>query len=156
MKIIDRLAFLLATCFGLGKIPWAPGTWGSGVGIFLYWATAGWPLSWKFGFLVALSLLGSLSSQRVALSLGVKDPSCVIIDEVAGAYLALLGHPADPLHLAMGFLLFRVFDIWKPPPVSLAERLPGGLGIMADDLAAGGVVNLILPVVLGLYRSLFS
>lgn len=142
MRITDRLAFLLATCFGLGRIPWAPGTWGSGVGIFLYWATAGWPLWGKIVFLSEILVLGALASDRVSRSLGVEDPSCVIIDEVAGAYLALLGHPADPLHLVAGFLLFRVFDIFKPPPVSLAERLPGGLGIMADDLAAGGMAGI--------------
>ncbi len=100
--------------------------------------------------------MGVLASDQMNQTLSEKDPSCVIIDEVAGTYLALLGHPADSLHLVMGFLLFRIFDIWKPFPVSLAERLPGGFGIMADDLAAGGVVNLILPGILGLYRSLFS
>ena len=142
---------LLATFFGLGKIPWAPGTWGSGVGVLLYWATQALPLWWKIGILIFLSGLGTLASHRVALALGRKDPSCVIIDEVAGAYLALLGHPADPLHLAVGFLLFRVFDILKPPPVSFAERLPGGLGIMSDDLAAGGMVNAVLWLVNRIY-----
>ena len=147
MKLTNFLAYLLATGFGLGKIPWAPGTWGSGVGVFLYWASAGWSLEAKIVFLLVISALGAFASGRVSRSLGQKDPSCVIIDEVAGVYLALLGHPADPLHLASAFLLFRVLDIWKPPPVSLGERLPGGAGIMADDLLAGGLVNLILVAI---------
>ncbi|OAQ20503.1 phosphatidylglycerophosphatase A family protein [Thermosulfurimonas dismutans] len=135
---------LLATFFGLGKIPWAPGTWGSGVGVLLYWATGDLPLWGQLLFFALLTLLGTLASHRVALALGRKDPSCVIIDEVAGAYLALLGHPADPLHLVAGFLLFRILDIWKPWPIRITERLTGGLGIMADDLTAGGMANLLL------------
>ena len=147
MKITNPW-YWIATFFGLGKIPWAPGTWGSAIGLLLYWATGTLPLWGQFLCFAFLTLLGTLASHRVASSLDRKDPSCVIIDEVAGAYQALLGHPADSLHLASGFLLFRVFDILKPPPVSLTERLPGGLGIMADDLIAGALTNLFLFIFL--------
>jgi len=140
--------FLVATCFGLGTVPWAPGTWGSGVGVFLYWITRGFPFWAKLIFLALLTFLGTLASQRIALAFGQEDPSAVIIDEVAGAYLALLGHPADPLHLLVGFFLFRFFDIWKPWPIRATERLPGGFGIMADDLAAGGLSNVVLFLIL--------
>ncbi|WP_255592231.1 phosphatidylglycerophosphatase A [Thermosulfurimonas sp. F29] len=132
--------------FGLGKIPWAPGTWGSAAGIFLYWITSGWPLWGRGLFLVVLTLMGVWASGRTEDILRSKDPSCVIIDEVAGAYLAVLGHAADPLHLAMGFLLFRILDIGKPWPVNQGEKWPGGRGIMADDLLAGGIVNGIITI----------
>ena len=140
MRITERLAWPAATCFGLGKIPWAPGTWGSGVGILLAWATAEFSFGLKIVFLFVLILLGVWSSEKVARRLEEKDPSCVIIDEMAGAYLAALS-----AHTLFGFLsvffLFRVFDILKPWPVRAAEKLSGGFGIMADDLVAGGILS---------------
>ncbi|QJA05984.1 phosphatidylglycerophosphatase A [Thermosulfurimonas marina] len=142
MKITERLAWLAATCFGLGKIPWAPGTWGSGVGIFLAWATAGWPLGGKGALLAGLTLIGVWASGRVARRLTEEDPSCVILDEVAGAYLAALAFHSG-LELLGAFLLFRLLDIFKPWPLKLFERLPGGWGIMADDLAAGALALLL-------------
>ncbi|HFC97978.1 MAG TPA: phosphatidylglycerophosphatase A [Thermosulfurimonas dismutans] len=142
--IASTLAYLLSTSFGLGHVPWAPGTWGSAVGIFLYWGLA--PASfWTQGvILLILSLLGVWSSGRTARRLGQKDPSRVIIDEVAGAYLALLGHPSSPGYLLAGFLLFRLLDIVKPWPVRQAEKLPSGWGIMGDDLVAGAITCLLL------------
>lgn len=154
MRITERLAWLEATCFGLGRIPWAPGTWGSGVGLLLYGATVGWPLEGKVCFLLFLTLSGVWASQVVATRLERKDPSLVIIDEVAGAYLALLGHRADPGLLVAGFILFRLFDIGKPWPVRRLERLSGGWGIMADDLAAGIITNLLLFLTVHLLQEL--
>ena len=147
MKIIDRLALLLATSLGLGKIPWAPGTWGSGLGVLLYWITASWPLWGKTLFFLGLTFTGLSVSERVSRILEQKDPSLIVIDEVAGAYLTLLGHPVKGIYSCLGFLFFRLFDIWKPWPVRWAERLSGGLGIMADDIIAGILGSLLLLLI---------
>jgi len=142
-KFFERLAWLVGTSLGLGKIPWAPGTWGSGVGILLAWATGGWPLEARLALLIGLTLFGVWSAGEIARRYREKDPSWVIIDEVAGAYLAALAARTGSGILA-AFLLFRLLDILKPWPVKVFERLPGGWGIMADDLAAGALSYLAL------------
>lgn len=91
-------------------------------------------------------LVGWWASGRLARSLGVEDPGVVVIDEVLGMFVSLLGLPFDPVVAVLGFLLFRVFDIVKPYPAAALEHLPGGLGIMADDVAAGVYANLALRI----------
>ena len=102
------------------------------------------PSSWHFGLLaglaaLVLALVGVWSSDRTAKSTGIKDPQFVVIDEVSGQFLTYLLalSPANWKYLLLGFILFRVFDIWKPFPARQAESLPGGWGIMADDWIAG-------------------
>jgi phosphatidylglycerophosphatase A len=90
--------------------------------------------------------LGWWAAGRLARHLGLEDPSVVVIDEVLGMFVTLLGLPFDPVVAFVGFLLFRVFDIVKPYPAAALEHLPGGLGIMADDVAAGVYANLLLRV----------
>ncbi|RIK94469.1 MAG: phosphatidylglycerophosphatase A [Proteobacteria bacterium] len=142
------MARLIATWFGVGRLPKAPGTWGSLAALFL-----GVPILLQpHG--AALLLTGSLivfavgiwAARTYAQSIGVKDPKEVVVDEVAGQWLALtVANPYDPLTLILAFALFRLFDILKPWPISVLDRrLPGGLGIMADDMAAGGVAALAL------------
>ena len=149
-----RLAFALATSLGLGYLPKAPGTWGSLAGIAIYAATLGLlprvngsdPVSstalrigWTAVIGVALAAAGVWSADRVARFSAKKDPQFVVIDEVSGQHLsyALSLAPLNWKYLLLGFILFRAFDIWKPFPARQAESLPGGLGIMADDWAAG-------------------
>lgn len=152
-----RLSLFFATVCGAGYLPKAPGTWGSLVGIALYWGLSNIPgqpaldiylhdtyyvlrPEWPVGLVVAilLAFLGVLAANRVAKFTGKKDPQFVVIDEVSGQLFTLLFAlaPANWKYLALGFILFRVFDIWKPFPARQAESLPGGWGIMADDWIA--------------------
>jgi phosphatidylglycerophosphatase A len=189
-----RASLAIATAFGLGYLPTAPGTFGSLAGIalvmFPFWFTPLSALAWggsgaanyslgpltldSFVFIqclatIGVGLIGVWTADRAAKYWNTKDPQRVVIDEVSGQQLALLlggfwprhasitdipsyGHPivwsTHPLgmgmailpnwkYLLLGFILFRVFDIWKPFPARQAESLPGGLGIMADDWIAG-------------------
>ena len=133
---------LLATCFGIGRVPVAPGTFASAAALPLGWAlaTAGWPA--LAAGAVAATLIGIWACDEYARKTRVHDPSECVIDEVAGQWFALLPVPvmahADHWRpYLLGFVLFRLFDITKPWPVSAAERLPGGFGIMMDDVVAG-------------------
>jgi phosphatidylglycerophosphatase A len=150
-RLLDRLAFVFATGLGSGYSPFAPGTAGSIVGVLLFLPLAGlgWPA--QLGATVAVSVFGALAASRVAASVGRKDPGLVVVDEVAGQWVALLALPFTPATAVMGFLLFRVMDIVKPWPARDLERLPGGLGIVADDLAAGVYANLGLRVALAVW-----
>jgi len=106
-------------------------------------AAAGRPWAAVAG-LVAVVAVGTWAADRAALRLGPSDPRQVVVDEVAGQMLTLLFVPPTWRALVLGFLLFRVFDILKPFPARALERLPGGAGIMADDLAAAIYGNLVL------------
>ncbi len=134
----------IATGLGSGFLPKAPGTWGSllAVFVFLFWAK--WSLGYQVLLVVIVSLVGIYAADQVAKEEGKKDPKIVVIDEIAGQFLALIGLSPRPLVLLSAFFLFRILDILKPPPVRQLERLPGGLGIMADDLMAGLLTNVIL------------
>tara|TARA_R110000772_G_scaffold231592_2_gene342536 strand:+ start:11314 stop:11763 length:450 start_codon:yes stop_codon:yes gene_type:complete len=131
---------IVATWFGCGLAPKAPGTVGS-LGalpvawiILSYW---GWP--WLAVAAVAATVIGIVATAAVLRRSAVKDPSFVVIDEVAGQWIALLPAGLDPILFAVGFVAFRLFDIWKPWPVSWADRkVPGAVGVMLDDLIAGG------------------
>jgi phosphatidylglycerophosphatase A len=208
-----RLAYAIATAFGVGHLPKAPGTYGSLVGV----ATIGlsaifflrptslaglsplhvlsdarfmdthflvpgsdihdtvlWlPIFCAVFLLVLLGAIGVWSAEKAAAYAGIKDPSFVVIDEVAGMHLTLL-LPLIPIalpnlrshmdlsqfaiffalslvnwkYLLLGFLFFRMFDIWKPFPLRRLERLPGGWGIMADDWAAGVYAAILLRLAL--------
>ena len=141
------LRFWIATGLGSGLFPVAPGTAGSTVALGLFWVTTrsgvGWLPVLAFAVLV---LAGLWSAGAAARQLGQKDPGAIVIDEFAGQFLALLALPHSWRVLVAGFLLFRLFDIIKPPPARRFEALPGATGIMADDLVAGLYVNLLLQV----------
>ncbi|MCL4402371.1 MAG: phosphatidylglycerophosphatase A [Acidobacteria bacterium] len=144
----NRLAEPIATWFGCGYSPAAPGTVGSAAAVAIAWALlryAGWRPLWFAGLAVAVSLPGIWAASETARQRKIEDPGLVVVDEVVGQWLALAG--AATLNwktLAAGFLLFRLFDIWKPWPVRQMERLPGGTGIVADDLMAGLYAALVL------------
>ncbi|MCL4523677.1 MAG: phosphatidylglycerophosphatase A [Acidobacteria bacterium] len=183
-----RVALWIATGFGLGYLPVAPGTWGSLGGValsllipsllfmplvievdlnmsvtqLLYTAKA---LQW--GLAVAVALVGVWASQRTAIYMKKSDPGQVVVDEISGQMLTFLfAAPTSGLllifnrgnspieifsanwkYVVLGFILFRVFDIWKPWPIRRAEKLPGGWGIMADDWVAGAYAAFVLWVV---------
>ncbi len=141
----DRFLLAVATGLGSGLAPVAPGTAGSLVGLALAWALSGLPLWGYVAATVAVSALGVAASARAETLLGAKDPGRVVIDEVAGMLVTVAGVPPSALFLVTGFLLFRLFDIVKPFPCRWAERrLPGGWGVMGDDLIAGAYACLVL------------
>jgi len=130
---------LIATCFGVGLLPKAPGTWGSLVALPL-----GWGLAMAGGgrlLLVAAMIcfvVGWWAAREYIGRTDVEDPPEVVIDEVAGQWLVLAAAPLDPVAYGVAFLLFRLFDIWKPGPIGQADRnFSGGMGVMLDDILAG-------------------
>lgn len=146
--MLDKIAWLLGTWFGCGHSPFAPGTAGSAGAMIAAMGASHW-LGWSRGELIwatiALVLPAIWSADRVARSLGAKDPGRVVVDEVAGQWLTLWGATHYTwISLALAFFLFRLFDVWKPFPARQLEALPGGTGIVADDLAAGVYAALVL------------
>jgi phosphatidylglycerophosphatase A len=144
-------AVLVATWFGTGFLPRAPGSWASLAALPLAWL-----IRWQWGvpgLAVAAAMLfgiGWWAAGVVAGASGLADPGAIVVDEVAGQWLSLLSAPLDPLLYAVGFVLFRLFDIWKPWPVSSADRhLGGGFGIMLDDALAAVYAALLLLAIAG-------
>ncbi len=148
---LTHMGVLFATWFGAGYLPKAPGTWGS---------LAALPFAWgivTFGGTAALSvavgivfILGLWASEDFMARSGTHDPGAIVIDEVAGQWIVLLVAPLNPLAYALGFVLFRFFDVLKPWPISWADRtISGAWGVMVDDVLAGAagaaVLFLILP-----------
>lgn len=139
---------LLASGFGSGLAPRAPGTAGTLVGVALYLALAGLPLSVYLGLTAVLFALGVWICARAARDLGVHDHPGIVFDEMIGYLITMAGAPAGFGWVILGFVLFRVFDIIKPWPISLLDRkIPGGFGIMLDDLAAGLLALAVLQAV---------
>jgi phosphatidylglycerophosphatase A len=143
-------ALLLGTWFGAGLLPLMPGSWGSLAALPCAWAIRG--LCGVAGLAIAAAIVfaaGCWAAGTIAKASGVKDPGAIVIDEVAAQWLVLLPAPLDPLSYAAGFLLFRIFDIWKPWPVEWADRrIHGGLGIMLDDLLAAVYAVLAFSIIL--------
>jgi phosphatidylglycerophosphatase A len=144
------LAWVLATWFGCGLSRIAPGTVGSLAAVLI-----AWPLS-RIGFgplyflILSLALLYPAigAAGKVAALTGRKDPQVIVIDEVLGQWLTLAGALRfDLFTFALAFGLFRLFDIWKPPPIRLIEQIPGGAGIVLDDMMAGAYAALVLFLV---------
>lgn len=153
----SRVAWSLATWFGCGWSPQAPGTVGAlgalAIALPLHYGLH-WP-AWWFAPLALFATPPAIWAADVAArESGRKDPGFVVIDEVVGQWLTLAGAVTlTPASWVLGFCLFRLFDIWKPFPIRRLERLPGGTGIVLDDLMAGvyGAVALWLAGRAGLY-----
>jgi phosphatidylglycerophosphatase A len=148
-------AKLVATFFGAGLMHPGPGTWGSAATVALWGLLARWiPATWQPSTAIALAclvvLVGIPAATRVARASGLKDPQFVVIDEVAGQLIALIAVPVSWKSLLLGFILFRGFDIVKPPPVRSLERLPEGTGIVIDDVGAGLYALAVMQIVLHL------
>lgn len=128
----------LALGAGSGLAPWAPGTFGSMVGVGLYVLAAPFGMPACALLLALICVVGVPVCGRTARALGVHDHPAIVWDEVAGMFLTLVFSSGSWLALGIGFALFRLFDIWKPWPVRWADaKVSGGLGVMADDLLAG-------------------
>ena len=150
-KAVDFLARVVATAFGSGYSPFAPGTAGSAVGLLLFWPMAALRWPWQAVASAVLFVVGSLAAGRVSQRVGLKDPGIVVVDEVVGQWVTLTALPLTPITAVLGFLLFRAMDIVKPWPARDLERVPGGWGIMADDVAAGVYAHLLLRVFLAVW-----
>lgn len=132
----------IATLSFAGYIPAAPGTFGTLVAAVLVWLLKPGPLP-LFLFAVVSILAGTYAAGQAELVLG-RDSSHIIIDEFAGYLVSVLFLPLSDGYLLAAFALFRAFDILKPPPIRRMEKLPGGVGVMADDVAAGIAANIVL------------
>jgi len=136
-----------ATLFGIGRWPFAPGTLASFVALVLALglvSAGGWPL--LLASTVALTALGLWAGDAYVTQTGKEDPKEVVIDEAAGMWLALVAAPVDPYAYALAFLAFRALDIVKPWPISVLDRMKGGFGVMADDIAAGFAAGALVAV----------
>ena len=144
----SKIAWTLATWFGCGFWPKGPGTAGSLGAVLpavLLAAYAGWQPWWFLVLAAVATPAGMWASGVVAVESGRKDPQIVVVDEVLGQWITLAGAAAwNWKTFLAGFVLFRLFDIFKPVPVRQLERLPGGIGIVADDLMAGVYGALVL------------
>ncbi|HUF04214.1 MAG TPA: phosphatidylglycerophosphatase A [Aridibacter sp.] len=172
----DLISVAVSTC-GVGYLPLAPGTWGSLLGVLTYLGVyvaefnlgiyllhKGWPgsliESWLYSvnlvLLLALFIAGVAASSRASKVFGEKDPSRTVIDEVIGQLVVFLFIPMTTSWwlIAIGFGLFRLFDIWKPFPIGDLQDLPGGLGVCADDVLAGIYAGIALNVVYSISLSL--
>lgn len=150
MSLKQRLSFLLGTGFGAGYSPFAPGTAGTAVGLLFVWPMAFMSLPAQIAFAVVVSALSILAADVVANSVGLKDPGLVVADEIAGMMVTMIGVAITWKTALLGFVLFRIMDILKPPPARRFETLKGGLGIVADDLMAAVYANLALRAILAL------
>jgi phosphatidylglycerophosphatase A len=141
---VFRLTRTVSTCFGVGYLPVAPGTWASLVAALVFkfaLVRLTWPI--YLAVLLVIGVLGIFAADGFSRRIGRRDPPQIVIDEVVGQWIAFIAVPPAWLNIAIGFFLFRVFDVLKPFGIRKIEALPGGLGIMADDVAAG-LVSLTL------------
>jgi len=149
MYFREKAAVFLATGFYVGNIPFAPGTFGSLIGLPLCYLLA--KLQLTAAIIAALLLIGLAIwiSNAAEKTLKRKDPGCIVVDEMAGMAVTLIGLPFNLTTVVTGFILFRILDILKPFPIRvLDKRLSGGLGIVADDVAAGIFSNIIIRMLL--------
>ena len=144
---------LVATFFGVGFLKPGPGTWGS-LATTILWAAAissFAPTMRLWATIIAavvVTLIGIPAATQVSRAFGVEDPQFIVIDEVAGQLVALIAVPLAWKTFLAGFILFRVFDIWKPFPIRRLERLPEGAGIVVDDLGAGIYALIVVHLLL--------
>ncbi|HEY3190577.1 MAG TPA: phosphatidylglycerophosphatase A [Solirubrobacteraceae bacterium] len=142
---LDRLAVLIATVFGVGHAPLAPGTVASVVTV-MFLGLVPFSRAGLVAFLVVVVAVGTWAAHVAERVIGGKDPGAIVIDEVAGMTLSVVAFPLTPEVLAAGLALFRVFDVLKPPPARESQRITGGVGVMIDDLIAGFYALVIIAL----------
>jgi phosphatidylglycerophosphatase A len=158
----SRVTTVVATWFGVGLLPVAPGTWGSLAAIpVAHLVVTFWGVSGLVGFAGAITLVGVHAAGETARLRGILDPPEVVVDEVAGQSIALLPVyalvPPEATLARIGavlltFVLFRALDVWKPGPIGALERLPGGWGVMMDDVLGGAAAGALAGAALLLAR----
>ena len=149
MKFSDRAVVFLATGFYIGKMPFAPGTFGTLPGLPLCYWLSGLTIPLAIFCTLIIIFFAVWISHIAEKRLRKSDPGCIVIDEIAGMAVTLIGHPFNLTTGLIGFIIFRILDIAKPFPIrSVEKRLSGGLGVVADDVIAGMMANLLLRVIL--------
>ena len=138
---------VFATFFYLGYSPIAPGTAGTIGGVILFYFLSNFSLYIYISFLVGFIILSVWVSGKASCIFGESDPKQVVVDEVCGYLVTMFLISPSLRNIILGFFLFRLLDIVKPPPVRSSERLPGGFGIVSDDVVAGIYANIILQVI---------
>ncbi len=141
-----NFSLFISTGLLVGFIRPCPGTLGALQGILLYYFTKNWKPLYQISFLAFLVLIGIYSATKTATLLNKKDPEEVIIDEIVGGYLGVLGKNSFE-ELVAAFTIFRIIDISKVYPIKRLEKLKGGWGIMIDDLVAGAITNLLVSII---------
>jgi len=154
-----RWAWLVGTFLGIGHLPAGPGTWASVATVLLWWMLSRLISNNHLSIVAivitcAITAIGIPASTRVARDSGIKDPGFVVIDEVAGQMIPLIMAPPHWKYLLASLILFRCFDILKPPPLRALERLPEGAGIMLDDVGAGAYSLLALTALMKFWPAL--
>ena len=149
MNFKNKSVVFLATGFYIGNISFAPGTFGSVLGLPLCFFLS--EIDFAIAVLLTLTFIfcAIWIANEAEKILGTEDPGCIVIDEIAGIILTLFGLPFNITSVSAGFLIFRILDIWKPFPIRFLERkFSGGIGIVIDDVVSGIMSNLILRVVI--------
>lgn len=148
----DKWVRVLATGFGTGLSPVAPGTAGTLAGVLI--CLASYPLPWlfRFFFVVAISAVSIYVAGEAEKLYKKTDDQRIVIDEIAGYQVAMLPVAVTGLNLLTAFVLFRIFDIWKPFPLKHFQKLPGGWGVVADDLGAGVYAGILMLIIVFLTR----
>jgi phosphatidylglycerophosphatase A len=144
--VLTTISKTVSTVFFIGYVPLAPGTFGTLVAMALVWVFRP-DIAWQLGVLAAVFVIGMITSGITERALRQKDSKHIVIDEVAGYLCSVIFLPLTPFYMIAAFVLFRFFDILKPPPVCYFEKLGGGAGIMMDDMAAGIISNILLQIV---------
>ncbi|MEJ5376694.1 MAG: phosphatidylglycerophosphatase A [bacterium] len=143
----ESLGLRVATVGALGRVPFAPGTAASGLGLLVHLALQGLPGAWTWVVLAAVALMGVWASACAEKILNQKDPPQVVIDEVLGMVACLAGLGTGFLTMGVAFGLFRTLDVLKPPPIRHLEKiLPGGWAVVGDDLAAAAAVQIVMRI----------
>ena len=144
LPFLDRM---VSTVFWIGYSPWAPGTMGSLAALAFWLILPTETASREVLGISVVSVLGILSSGRFSARLGIVDPGIIVVDEFVGQFISLLWTEHDIIHGLTAFLFFRILDIFKLGPIRWAEQLPGGVGIMADDMLAGLLAGVLTSVI---------
>lgn len=148
--MILKLCTTTIATLGVGKIPKAPGTWGSLLGLLVWWALFPLSLQWQAAAIVVAFCVGWVSTFFYEKWNHCHDPKEVVVDELVGMWITLFGAAHYPTIFFLGFLFFRFFDIWKPFPIGWVDRrVPGALGTLLDDVVAGVFAFILLN--LGLF-----
>lgn len=144
----QRIALFFATFFYIGYLPVGPGTIGTLGAAALYYLISDFSLLAYSLFLLGIIIFSVWAAGEAEKSLGKVDPQQIVIDEVCGYLVTMLLVPPTLTNIIIGFVLFRLFDIAKPPPIAKLERLPGGFGIVMDDVLAGVYANVVLQIII--------
>jgi phosphatidylglycerophosphatase A len=148
----EKLITFLATGFGSGLSPYAPGTAGTLVGVLICLLCLPMPWMLRLSFVLVLLTLSIYVSQKAEEIYQKKDDQRIVIDEIIGLQITMLPVAINVLNLCAAFVLFRIFDIWKPFPVRNMQGFPGGWGVVIDDVAAGIYAGIVLWLLVYLFK----